>query len=57
MTNARGYGIIRAALQGLGSRYFGEFSGYAFPTEQSDLVLETGYKDVVHQGPCMVGYR
>ena len=33
-----------------GSRYLREFSGYAFPTEQSDLVLGMGHGDIVHQG-------
>ena len=33
---------------GLGLGYFGEFSGYAFPTEQSDRVLRIGHRDIVH---------
>ena len=32
MADDRGRGIVRAALQGSGSRYLGEFSGYALPT-------------------------
>ena len=39
--DAQGCGIFRAALQGSGSGYFGEFSGYAIPTEQSDRVRGT----------------
>ena len=31
-------GQFLATLQGSGLGYFGEFNGYAFPTEQSDLV-------------------
>ena len=57
MEDTRGYGTVLAALQGPGLGYFGEFSGYAVPTEQSDLVLGTGHIDIVHQGPCTVGYR
>ena len=34
----------------------GEFSGYVFPTKQSDRVLGTGHKDIIHQGPDIVGY-
>ena len=55
--NARGYGIVQAALQGSGSWYFEEFSGYAFPIEQSDRVPRTRHEDIVHQGPSMVGYK
>ena len=41
MVDAQGRGTIRAALQGSSSGYFREFSGYAFPTEQSDKVIGT----------------
>ena len=47
-------GTVRAALQGKGSRYLGEFNGYAFPIEQSDRVLRMGHRDIVHQGPGTV---
>ena len=57
MADARGCGTIRAALQELGLGYFGDFSGYAFPTEQSDRVLGTGHRDIVHQGPSTIGYK
>ena len=57
MVNAQGYGIVWAALQGSGLGYFGEFSGYAFPTEQSDRVLGAGHKDIVHQRPSTVRYK
>ena len=33
MADARGCGIVMAALQGSGSGSFGEFGGYALPTE------------------------
>ena len=33
VADARGCGIVRTALQLPSSGYFGEFSGYAFPTE------------------------
>ena len=56
MADARDCGIVQAALQGLGSWYIGEFSGYAFPIEQSDRVLGTGHGDIVHQGLGTVGY-
>ena len=39
MADARGCGIVRVELQGLGLGCFGEFGGYVFPTEQSDGVL------------------
>ena len=49
MVDARGSGTVRAALQGSGLGYFGKFSGYAFPTKQSDRVSGTGHRDIVHQ--------
>ena len=57
MADARGCGTVRAALQGPSLRYFKEFSGYAFPTEQSDRVLRMGHRDIVYQGPGTVEYR
>ena len=57
MADAQGCGTVQAALQGLGSGYFGEFGGYAFLIEQSDRVLETGHGGIVHQGAGTVGYR
>ena len=51
MADALDCGIVRIALQGSGSGYFREFSGYAFPIEKSDHVPETRHKDIVHQGP------
>ena len=56
MTDARGCGTVRAALQESGSGYFSEFSGYAFPTEQSDRVIGTGHEDIVYQGLGTIGY-
>ena len=56
VVDARGYGTVRVVLHWSGSGYFGEFSGYAFPIEQSDRVPRTGHKYIVHQGPGMVGY-
>ena len=56
MVDAQDCGLVRATLQGSGSVYFGEFSGYAFPTEQSDRVLGIGYRDIVYKGPGTVGY-
>ena len=57
MADAQGYGTVRAVLQDSGLGYFGEFSGYAFPTEQSDRVSRTGHIDIVYRGPSMVRYR
>ena len=57
MADARGCGKVRAALQGSGLGYFGEFSGYASPIEQSDRVRGTGHRDIVHQGPGIIGYK
>ena len=57
MADAQDCGTVQAALQGLGSGYFGEFSGYTIPTEQSDRGVRTGHIDIVEQGPGMVGYR
>ena len=48
MVDARGYGIVRAALQGIYSGFIGEFSGYGIPTEQSDQVSGAGHRDNVH---------
>ena len=56
VVDARDCGIVGTALQGSGSRYFGESSGYAFPTEQSDRVLRTGQRDIVHQGSGTIRY-
>ena len=50
MADARDYGIVQTTLQGSGLGYFGESSGYAFPTEESDRVPRTGHRNVVHQG-------
>ena len=57
MANARGCGTVLVVLQGLGSRYFGDFSGYAFLTEQSDQVSGTGHGDIVQRGSGTVGYK
>ena len=51
MVDARDCGTVRTTLQGSGSGYFGESSGYAFVIEQSDRVLRTGHRDIIHQGP------
>ena len=47
---------MRTALQRSESEYFGEFSGYAFPTKQNDRVLGIGHRDSVHQGLGTVRY-
>ena len=48
---SREWQMLKAVgLQGSGSGYLGEFSSYAFPTKQSDLVLRIGHGDIVHQG-------
>ena len=57
VVDARGYGTVRAILQGSGLGYFGEFSGYTFLTEQSDQVLGTEHRDIFHQGSGTVGYK
>ena len=57
MDDTRGCETVRVALQGLGSGYFGEFNGYAFPTEHSDQVAGTRHKNIVHQGLSTIRYR
>ena len=57
MANARDYGTVRTMILWLGLGYLGEFSGYAFPIEQSDLVSGTGHRDIIHHGLDMVRYR
>ena len=51
VVDAKDCGIVRASLQVSRSGYFEEFSGYAFPTEQSDRVIGTGHRDIVHRRP------
>ena len=51
MVDARDCETTRTTVQWSGSGYFREFSGDSFLIEQSDRVLGTGHKDIVHQGP------
>ena len=59
MVDARDCGSILTAVRLSGSGYVREFSGYAFPTGQSDRVTGTGCRDTVHlrQGPGTVRYK
>ena len=57
MANARDCGIVRTALQGLGSGYFGKSIGNTFPIEQSDRVLKIRNKDIGYLGLGTVEYR
>ena len=51
MVDARDCETARTTVQWSGSGYFREFSSDAFLIEQSDRVLGTGQRDIVHQGP------
>ena len=51
MADAQDCGTVQTPLQWSSSGYFGEFSGYTFPTKQSDRVSGIGHRDIIHQGP------
>ena len=57
MADALDCGTAQTLVQWLGLGYFGKFSGCAFPTEQSNRVRGTGHRDIVHQGPGIIGYK
>ena len=57
VVDARGYGTVKAVLQGSGSGYFRAFSGYTFLTKQSDRGPWIEHRDIVHQGSGTVGYK
>ena len=57
MANARDCGTVGTTVQWSDLGYFGEFSGNAFTTEQSNRVLRIGHRDIIYQGLGMIGYK